>query len=417
VCEDRTAVLIAAGTELTEGIIQDTHARFLASELSALGFRVRRSSLIPDDAALFRSELARACADACLVLVTGGLGPTTDDLTREIVAEAAGEPLVFHQDAWETLVARFAGRTVSDTNRKQATAPRGFSLIPNPNGTAPGFHGTVSHSLVVAMPGPPSELRPMFSASVLPLIRERFGAPSSQDMLWGTAMMVPESTLEEGLQACARSGITWGTRVEEDRISFSLRGGTAADRAAFFDALADGLGRDRVRAGETRPSVLLTEALLARGTTMVAAESCTGGLIAKYLTDLQGSSRVLWGGFVTYSYEAKTALLDVPAPLLDTHGAVSRECVSAMAAGALARSPAGIALAVSGIAGPDGGTVEKPVGTVWIAARLRDGREDARRFGFSGSRDMVRRRTAVAGMLLAEALLAGRPFLDTRPKW
>ncbi len=135
------------------------------------------------------------------VIITGGLGPTSDDLTREIVAEAAGVPLDFHQEAWDALLARFPGRAVSETNRKQALAPRGFGLLPNPNGTAPGFQGTLGQALVVALPGPPSELRPMFSASVLPLIAGRFGLAAETDMLWGTALMVPESNLEEALRA------------------------------------------------------------------------------------------------------------------------------------------------------------------------------------------------------------------------
>ncbi len=410
-------MILAAGTELTEGIIQDTHARFLASELTSLGLRVRRMLQVPDDAAIFREELARACRDACLVLITGGLGPTTDDLTREVVAEAAGVALEFHPEAWDALLARFAGRRVADTNRKQATAPRGFGLLPNPNGTAPGFHGEVSGVLVVAMPGPPSELRPMFSTSVVPLIRSRFGAPGEGDILWGTALMVPESNLEEGLRACARPGVTWGTRVEEDRISFSLRGGSVEDRATLFECLVEGLGSDRIREGDTRPARLLSDALLSKGLTIVTAESCTGGLIAKYLTDLPGSSRVLWGGWVSYSNEAKERVLGVDGPVLAAKGAVSEEAVAAMALGALKASGAGAALAVSGIAGPDGGTAEKPIGTVWIAAALRGGQSAARLFSFSGSRDMVRRRAAVASMLFAEALILGRSFLDTRGKW
>jgi nicotinamide-nucleotide amidase len=410
-------VILAAGTELTEGIIQDTHARYLASELTSLGLAVRRMIQIPDDPAIFREELTRACRDACLVLITGGLGPTTDDLTREMVAEAAGVPLEFHAEAWETLLARFAGRRISDTNRKQATAPRGFLLLPNPNGTAPGFHGEVNGALVVAMPGPPSELRPMFAASVLPLIRERFGAPAEGDILWGTALMVPESNLEEALRGCAVPGVRWGTRVEEDRISFSLRGGTAAERASLFACVTAGLGSDRVRPGETRPALLLTEALLTRHLTIAVAESCTGGLIAKYMTDLPGSSRVLWGGWVSYANEAKESLLGVDRAVLSRSGAVSEEAVVAMAAGALRASGADVGLAVSGVAGPDGGSPEKPVGTVWIAVAVRGSPPAARLFSFTGSRDMVRRRAAVAAMLLAEAAIVGRPFLDTRAKW
>jgi nicotinamide-nucleotide amidase len=367
--------------------------------------------------ALFREELGRAVRDAGLVIITGGLGPTTDDLTREIVAEAAGVPLDFHHEAWEILQARFAGRTVSDTNRKQALAPRGFPLLPNPNGTAPGFHGEINGSLVVALPGPPGELRPMFTRSVLPLLRERFGAPAEQDVLWGTALMVPESSLEEALRACMRPGVAWGTRVEEDRIAFSLRGGAREERETFFNGLSARLGPVRIRQGETTPAQLLTDALLARRALLATAESCTGGLIGKYMTDLPGSSRVFWGGFLSYSNQAKTRLLGVTDELLREQGAVSEKVVRALAEGALASTGADVGLAVSGIAGPEGGTPEKPVGTTWLAVALRGGDCQARLFSFSGSRDMVRRRTAVAAMLFAEARLFGRDFLDSKAKW
>jgi nicotinamide-nucleotide amidase len=417
VCESRTAVIISAGTELTEGIIQDTHVRFLASELASFGFSVLRGVQIPDSVPLFRAELARAAEEACLVIITGGLGPTSDDLTREMVAEAAGVPLEFHPEAWEALLARFPGRTVSDTNRKQAHAPRGFALLPNPNGTAPGFHGALGNALVVSLPGPPSELRPMFSQSVLPLLRARFGGFSDADVLWATALMVPESSLEEALRACSRPGVSWGTRVEEDRIVFSLRGGARDDRAAFLDALVQRLGLVRIRKGETRPALLLTEVLLARAARLVTAESCTGGLVAKYMTDLAGSSRVFWGGFITYSQSSKIGLIGVEDALLREHGAVSEEAVRAMAGGAIAVSGAEVGIAVSGVAGPDGGTPEKPVGTVWMAAALKAGRSDAHKFTFTGSRDMIRRRSAVAALLLGEAVLLGREFLDSRAKW
>jgi nicotinamide-nucleotide amidase len=421
--ERKTAVIISAGTELTEGIIQDAHVRYIASELTSLGFTVLRGVQVPDDMALFRAELARAIVDAGLVVITGGLGPTSDDLTREIVAEAAGVPLDFHQEAWDALVARFAGRTVSDSNRKQALAPRGFSLLPNPNGTAPGFLGTLGEAIVVALPGPPSELRPMFSRSVLPVVADRFGAPAAAEVLWGTALMVPESNLEEALrsgpggESPAAHALRWGTRVDEDRIVFSLRGGLTGEREALFESLVVRLGPTRIRKGETRPAQLLTDALLSRNARLAVAESCTGGLIGKYMTDLAGSSRVFWGGFLVYSNEAKTKLLGVGEHVLAEHGAVSEQAVIAMARGAVEASGAEAGLSVSGIAGPDGGTPEKPAGTIWIAVAEQGGRCEARAFSFSGSRDMIRRRSAVAGMLFAEACLLDRDFLDMRSKW
>jgi PncC family amidohydrolase len=235
--------------------------------------------------------------------------------------------------------------------------------------------------------------------------------------------MVPESNLEEALrsgpggESPAAHDVRWGTRVDEDRIVFSLRGGLTGEREALFESLATRLGPTRIRRGETRPAQLLTDALLSRNARLAVAESCTGGLIGKYMTDLAGSSRVFWGGFLVYSNEAKTRLLGVGKRVLAEHGAVSEQAVIAMARGAVEASGAEAGLSVSGIAGPDGGTPEKPVGTIWIAVAQTGGRCRARAFSFSGSRDMIRRRSAVAGMLFAEACLLDRDFLDMRSKW
>jgi nicotinamide-nucleotide amidase len=352
-------------------------------------------------------------------VITGGLGPTTDDLTREIVAQAAGVGLEFHPEAWERIRERFPGRAIPETNRVQATAPVGFSLIANRNGTAPGFSGDVREAFLIALPGPPGELRPMFSDDVAPLLVRTFGLEpaAAAGLLRGTALMVAESALEEALRACRVAGVTWGTRVDEDRIAFSLRGGTGAEREEMLAALEARLGALRVRRGEKRPAEILAGALASSATSLVTAESCTGGLLGKYMTDIPGSSQVFWGGWVVYSNEAKGRLLGVDPRLLETHGAVSREAVTAMARGALECSPAGLSAAVSGIAGPDGGTAEKPVGTVWVACCLRGGEPAALCFSFSGSRDAVRRRAAVAAMLFAESVLCGREFLDTATKW
>jgi len=411
------AVILSVGTELTEGIIQDSHVRFLAAELAALGFTVRRGMQLPDDAEEFRTGLARAVDDAGLVIITGGLGPTSDDLTREIVADLAGVPLEFHREPWERILARFSGRPVAESNRKQAMAPAGFSLLPNENGTAPGFYGRIAGALVVALPGPPGELRPMFTSLVAPMLRARFALAESPQLLRGTAFMTPESVLEEALRRCRRGAVSWGTRVEEDRIAFSRRGGTAGEREAFIDGLVAVLGPARVCRDDVRPAQLALGALAAAGLMLVTAESCTGGLVGRYLTDVPGSSRWYWGGVVSYADAAKERLLGVPAAVLATHGAVSAEAVAAMARGALAVSGAGLALAISGIAGPDGGTADKPAGTVWIATARGKDPPVAFACRFAGGRDAVRRKAAVAGLLAVASAAAGRPFLDTPVVW
>src|SRR4030042_1218549 len=159
--DPRRAVVLSVGTELTEGVIQDSHIRFLAAELHALGFTVQRGMQLPDEVATFRAELARAADEAELVIVTGGVGPPADDLTRDVTADLVSVPLEFHQEAWDRILARFTGRAVPESNRRQAMAPKGFELLSNPNGTAPGFHGRIGRALVVALPGPPGGVRPL----------------------------------------------------------------------------------------------------------------------------------------------------------------------------------------------------------------------------------------------------------------
>lgn len=409
-------MILSVGTELTEGVIADTHLRFLGSELKSLGFRVLRAVQIPDDLTLFRQALAQALEESGLLLITGGLGPTSDDLTREAVAASAGVELEFQSAVWELLVERYAalGHRLPETNRKQAFIPRGFSLLPNDHGTAPGFWGRIGSPLVAALPGPPAELEPMFRERLLPVLAKQFPqlsvSASLQEELVATALLTPESALEEALQKHRHGQVGWGTRVAEDRIVFSLRGGSRREREQFFQALAADLGPICIRRQDLRPSERLFRILAEKGWTVALAESCTGGLVAKMITDLPGSSQVFWGALVAYSNQAKQRLLGVQEEELERHGAVSLEAASAMSLGLLQRTPAEVALAVTGIAGPAGGSPEKPAGTVCISARLRQRDELLRRFLFSGARDLVRRRSAVAALMLGECLITGADF-------
>ncbi len=414
---ERRAIILAVGTELTEGVIVNTHFRFLGSELKGLGFQVVRGEQIPDRLSLFRPALRRAVAEAELVLVTGGLGPTSDDLTREAVADAAGVPLEFRPEVWEGLERRYAssGQRLPETNRRQAFVPQGFELLANDWGTAPGFWGRIHTALIAALPGPPAELEPMFRLRFLPLLARHFPGLGSQAELAATALLTPESALEESLLRHRREAVSWSTRVAEDRIAFSLRGGADADRERFFAALIGELGPVRIRRGEVQPAERLFRLLEERGLLLALAESCTGGLVAKMITDQPGSSRVFWGGVVAYSNAAKQRLLGVEQETLERYGAVSRQTAAAMADGLLEATPADLALSVTGIAGPEGGGPEKPVGTAWICARRRGGSAQARAFRFPGGRELVRRRSAVAGLLLAECLLTGEKFPPVFP--
>jgi nicotinamide-nucleotide amidase len=418
------AQLLSIGTELTDGVIQNTHFRFLGSQLKSLGFRVVGGLQLPDE--LEPIQRALADAEAELIVVTGGLGPTSDDLTREAVARAAGVSLEFHPELWQGLVERYAasGRALPDSNRRQAFIPAGFEVLPNDWGTAPGFWGRLPApkrgpgaepeakpgaqpgAWLAALPGPPAELEPMFARRLLPQLAAVFSGIAGGEELAATALLIPESALEDALRLQPK-GIAWGTRVAEDHIAFSLRGGREGEREAVLAALQEQFGAARLRRGFWRPGEILFRALELRGERLALAESCTGGLAAKWLTDQPGASRVFWGGVGVYSNDAKERLLGVPRSLLEEHGAVSAQAAAGMARGLLERSSAHLAAAVTGIAGPDGGSPEKPVGTVWISALHRDGRSLARGFLFAGGRDLIRRRSAVATMLAAECLLTG----------
>jgi nicotinamide-nucleotide amidase len=411
--ERPTAILLSIGTELTEGSILNTHFRFLGAQLRGLGFYMQKCVQIPDDPHIFGRELGCAVDCAALVIITGGLGPTSDDLTRDVVAEVCEAPLRFDETIWKDLVARYAdrGRPIAETNRKQALIPSGFQVLPNRVGTAPGFFGGTKNCAVMALPGPPTELEEMFLVEAVPLIRSSLlgleDARASE--LIATALMISESLLEQALQEISRadSGMSWSTRVAHDRIVFTLRGSRQRERLRVLSELSEKFGRMRIREGDVQPSFLLYKLLEQRGERIAVAESCTGGLVSKLLTDVPGSSRVFWGTLVTYSDEAKMRFLGIADELLQSSGAVSAEVASAMSQGMLENTPAEAAVAVTGIAGPEGGSAEKPVGTVWISARYRRGGHLCKVFHFHGGRDAIRRRSAVAAIVLTECVLLG----------
>lgn len=411
-----SAAILSLGTEITSGVIQDTHGRFLASELSAMGAQVKRIWLMQDD-----SEIIPAVRDLTsghdVVLITGGLGPTSDDLTREAIAEAADIPLVFNDSLWEELKNRY-GLSKAQANRKQAMVPEGFHVLPNVNGTAPGLWGQVGTCVVAAMPGPPRELEPMFQQLLRPVLTEQLRL-KELDETEVSCFLIPEAMLEDAcLRAGSRvAGIQWRTRFQPYRISLYLVGGSRPEREAFVHILQQKFGESLVRWGDTEAAALLLETLKRSKAHMVSVESCTGGMIGTLLTAIPGSSDAYWGGFITYDNEAKQRSVGVRSETLEEHGAVSEATVIEMAQGALERSSADAAVAVSGVAGPGGGTAEKPVGTVWIAVADREGFYRAFHFQFGTRRDIVRRRAAVAAVLLTELMVRKPHGLDMVKYW
>ena len=401
------AAILCVGDELTEGRTLDRHGKFLSELLTELGATVDRISLVPDELDAYRREFLDLLPRVGTLIITGGLGPTSDDLTREAVAEAAQVELEFHEDIWEWLQNRFPHRKISDTNRKQALIPAGFDVIPNEAGTAPGFLGAVDGCTLVALPGPPRELQTMVDRHLRSILGARFGVREAE-VFWATTFMIPESELEEALQRQGERSVWWGTNTEGHRILLRLRGGDAPAREAFFTRLRKELGAERVVEGRAEIGEVVLNDLRKAGRRLVCAESCTGGLVAKLVTDIPGSSEGLWGGFVAYSNTAKTAVLGVSETTLAENGAVSLETAGEMALGALERSggEAGIAVAITGIAGPGGGTEEKPVGTVWIAVAADGGIVRTRHVFLPRDRDRVRRWSAVSALLLVREALS-----------
>ena len=421
------AAVCLIGTELVRGIIQDGHARLISSRLTSLGIKVESISMIPDDAGI-DDFLYFWRGKVDMILTTGGLGPTSDDITRDAVADAAGVPLVDHQEAKAALERRIS-RNASQANLRQVLIPQGFDWIHNPEGTAPGFCGPLSctdtgagtrkRTMVYAMPGPPREMQPMFIDQVIPRICERFlEADAFEERLESSVFLIPESRLEEMCARYAADGISWGTRVQESRISLYLTGGTDDQRKGMLSRLQGHFGKELVNPGDVDPLGAVVETLKDGGFQVAGAESCTGGYIAKLLTDLPGSSSYFWGAQITYAYDAKESLLQIDPALLAEYGAVSEETVRAMVQSLLRETPADVCYAVSGIAGPDGGQPGKPVGTVWVAIGGRNRGIEAVRLDFHAyTRDSVRRRSAYAVLILINRFLKGDTLLDIVAEW
>ncbi len=411
--------LFIIGTEITRGIIQDKHVATITKELTNLGFHVNRVLIVPDDEKL-NEEFLFSLTDSSLVIVTGGLGPTSDDMTRSIIASAAGVELAVHQGAYDTLYRRIGDR-INGANLRQVQIPEGFTVIENDNGTAPGFWGKVQREgreiTVFALPGPPRELHPMLHADVLPLLSTMSGKGSVERDEY-SVYLTPESKLEEIVASHAAEGISWGTRVQEYRISLYLSGGTPDQRNELIRKVREDLGPHLVESGDVEILDRFVNLLSAKNLTVSTAESCTGGMIGKILTDRSGSSAYFDSSFVTYSNEAKMKMLGVSSSTLDTFGAVSGETVIEMADGARGHSSSSLSFSVSGIAGPEGGTEEKPVGTVWFGFSSEKRASAAVKLQFTTyGRASVRRRAALAAIFLAYLYESGDELLDIVGKW
>lgn len=414
-----SAAIIAVGSELLTPAKIDTNSLFITEQLNILGIDVKAKAVVGDERAqlehVFRSFLARAD----LVVFCGGLGPTDDDLTREAVASVLDRPLAEDEAITAHLRARFASRNLPmpmpESNRRQAMVPLGGRVIPNPKGSAPGLWIDHDDRLVLLLPGPPRELRPMLSELREGPLKARSAGVSLLRRVVRVAGRI-ESHVDEAMhplyQEWERATPPIAATILAVLGSIELHISTrAASREAAAIALESAvaqtvaiLGADVYSTDGRLLEAVVGDLLVERGLRIGVAESCTGGLIASRLTDISGSSRYVDQAVVVYSNEAKTELLGVPPDLLREHGAVSEPAALAMAQGIKARARAGIGVGVTGIAGPTGGTQEKPVGTVVVSA-VTDAESRVRTFRFFGEREQVKFQASQAALDMVRRML------------
>ncbi len=408
--------IIAVGSELLTPYRQDTNSLYLTEQLNQLGVRVSAKTIVGDRREHLVGAIRNALTRADIVLVTGGLGPTEDDLTRESAAEALGLRLRRNQEIVASLYARFAARRIqiTDNNTKQGDVLEGAAALTNNAGTAPGQWLDTVHEghrkLVILLPGPPSEMKPMFEAEVLPRLTEaiprRYFATRTLK-----AAMIGESACDARIAPIysqyADVETTILAHLGDIQLSLICTKPTLELAQKRVDALAGAIEEELddvlySSSGESLERIVLYQLELA-GATLATAESCTGGMIAQRLTGISGSSRSFLGGVVVYSNELKTLFTGVPAGLIAANGAVSREVASALATGIRAKAGSTLGVGVTGVAGPLGGTDDKPVGLVYIAVtdgvqtdvmekRFQGDRDRIRQYASQQALDMVRRR-------------------------
>ncbi|MBI4878499.1 MAG: CinA family nicotinamide mononucleotide deamidase-related protein [Planctomycetes bacterium] len=400
---ERTAAILSVGEEILAGDIADANAREVAEALRQRGLALRLLCCAGDRAEDIAAALDLAARSAALVVVTGGLGPTRDDVTRAGLARAAGEDLVEDGVALAAILGFFErlGRPMAESNRLQALRPRSARAIPNALGTAPGLEMVLHGAAVFALPGVPAEMRLMLGQAVLPWVEERCAAPSRAARVRVQAHGLPESEAGErvadlmGRDADPLVGITVSAGIIT--VSVTSRRGDARAGRADVERVATEIERRLGASAFARDGETLEEAvvrlLLGRGLKLALAESCTGGLVARLIARVPGASGTLLEGTVAYANEAKARRLGVEAELIERCGAVSADVALSMARGAAVQAGAQVAVSTTGIAGPGGGSPEKPVGLVHFGLWL-NGREWTRRVLFTGDREMIQLRAA-----------------------
>ncbi|HWY42417.1 MAG TPA: competence/damage-inducible protein A [Candidatus Sulfotelmatobacter sp.] len=400
------AEIIAVGSELLTPDRLDTNSLFLTEELNKLGIEILRKTIVGDHRELLSEAFRDALNRVPLIISSGGLGPTEDDLTRETVAELLGRKLKRNDAIVDAIKARFRsfGREMPETNIRQAMVPEGAEPLNNPRGTAPGLWLDDGEHMIALLPGPPRELKPMFFEEVLPRIARR----ASSVRMFHRELRVTglgESMVDQRIQPVYKrySDVNTTVLAAPGEVQIHLRTWTddAARAQKTFAEIEQGFDlalTDRIFSRDGSPlEEVVARLLTLNNTTISAAESCTGGLLAERLTSIAGSSSYFLGGVVCYSNEMKTAWADVPKELIEAKGAVSAEVAIALAEGIRRRVGSALGVGITGIAGPGGGSEEKPVGTVHIALASTSGVKE-RALRFPGDREMVRLQASQAAL-------------------
>lgn len=403
----RTAEIIAVGSELLGATRADTNSLYLSGRLAEMGIDLRIKSVVGDEREDLATLLRQALERTDLIVLTGGLGPTDDDLTRDVVSEVLGLPMDVDESIVSRIQARFErrGLVMPAVNRRQASVPRGALVLDNPNGTAPGLlidhAGPRGRQIVILLPGPPRELQPMFERVCDGPLRERAG----RERAYKTTLFITgrgESHVEQAVQPIYSRwrgqsppiSTTILAAMGQIELHLTVRESDDTRARAILDrARAELLAAIAADVYSTDGRVMeevVGDLLKSRGYTIAAAESCTGGLFTSRLTDIAGSSTYVRAGVIAYSYEDKTTLLGVPADTIAAHGAVSEPVAVAMAEGIRERTKADVTVGITGIAGPGGGTEAKPVGTVVIAVIVPNQPVYVRTYSFFGGRPMVK---------------------------
>jgi nicotinamide-nucleotide amidase len=408
-----TCAVLCTGTELTRGELVNTNARWLSAELTDLGFECTEQAVVDDDASRIASALSRLAQTSRVLVCTGGLGPTTDDLTTEAVATLLGVKLVRDEASLDHIRRRVEkhGRTLTESNAKQADFPEGAEILPNPIGTAPGFSVVIGKARAFFLPGVPREMMRMFEEQVTPRIREL--APNEAYQVRLRTFGLPESVVGEKLAGIEQpgSGVTIGYRAHFPEIEVKVLA-RASSHTSAREACDKATAEVRQRLGDfvygdehDTFAGVVGRALRAKGFTLAIAESCTGGLVGHMITREPGASDFLVVDAVTYANSAKSRILGIDEETIRWHGAVSREVAAAMAEGVRRVSGADIALSLTGVAGPGGGSEAKPVGLVFIAVASERG-TDVKERNFVGDRHQIQTLASYAGLQLIRESIA-----------